>query len=382
MKFINIALLSIAILFTSLSGAFGALRATDMGENGLTEHQEERELSSRSHRRRRYGMGRGKGTSKSKSKSKSARYWDDRGFLPGHIEPLPGINCIPVPPGFGGGRSGSKGKGKGASKSKSKSGRRYRGGRGGRRRWRTTRSSRRELKKGYGMMHHQKMMHQRPLPWCPTFAPTFLPSLTLFPSDTWWPTWTPLPTVTPFPSFTPFPTGDFFPDPENPIEPVPPIPENPIEPEPENPIEPEPENPIEPGTGAPVETPPGTERILVESTLEYGFFDGVEIREPTQEELDGLMDSTSQFYEELLRAAYPNLDSFEAVLVSSSFDAANTDLPVFIEFDANAFFTEGMHNIRPFLHQSVGSFFHLTSFLEIMYAQEQRSQHQGKSLQY
>ena len=63
-------------------------------------------------------------------------------------------------------------------------------------------------------------------------------------------------------------------------------------------------------------------------------------RRSVDEELDGLEEQTTAFYTEILQGAYPNLESFEAVFVNDEFNAAN-ELPVLIDFDANAFFTEG-----------------------------------------
>jgi len=94
--------------------------------------------------------------------------------------------------------------------------------------------------------------------------------------------------------------------------------------------------------GAPVNIPPGTMRILVKSALQYGFFDTATLREPTQAELDGIMAKTTEFYETILRQRYPNLDSFQAVFISTATDLTMAmGTPVRIDFDANAFFTDG-----------------------------------------
>jgi len=98
---------------------------------------------------------------------------------------------------------------------------------------------------------------------------------------------------------------------------------------------------VSPGeTGGPP-TPPGTERRIVESTLEYGFFAGTQVRQPTEEEYNGLMAETTRFYTDVMKAAYPNLESFVAFRVDDEFRPANTDLPIFVDFDAYAFFQEG-----------------------------------------
>lgn len=162
------------------------------------------------------------------------------------------------------------------------------------------------------------------LPFCPQGAPTLFP--TALPSFTPIPTATPLPSITPFPSFTPLPTVE---DTD----------ESPSADPPGSPTD-APGAPTVPVSGSPVATPPGTTRILVESQLEYRFFDNVTPRQPTQEETDGLMVETTRFYTDILTQAYPNLDSFDATLVSVDFNAGN-DLPVLIDFDANAFFTDG-----------------------------------------
>ena len=64
-------------------------------------------------------------------------------------------------------------------------------------------------------------------------------------------------------------------------------------------------------------------------------------RQPTAEELEGLMVATSDFYEDVVRAQFPTLIGFQATYVIDEFRPENTDLPIFIEFDANAFFPEG-----------------------------------------
>lgn len=219
-------------------------------------------------------------------------------------------------------------------------------------------------------------MNRNRLPYCPpdtglggAFDNTLLPSFTPLPSST------PLPSITPLPSFTPLPFNDGpleDPPPRSPTFPLtgpgsglvtPGIPFFPAAPgEPAAPGGPgEPAAPgagppgstvapttaagsapgaAPPGAGAPVAIPPGTDRVLVESNLAFGFFAGTNIREPTQEELDGLMAATSMFYTDVLTAAYPNLDSFEAKLITSDFRQGDA-MPIFIEFDANAFFPTG-----------------------------------------
>lgn len=193
-----------------------------------------------------------------------------------------------------------------------------------------------------------KMMMMARLPFCPQEAPTFFP--TALPSFTPIPTSTPLPSITPFPSFTPFPTEDdgSGPGPADgptiaPGSPTPApnggTPGTPGTPGPGTPATP---TAINPGSGVPVAIPDGTTRILVESTLEYRLFDTATPRQPTQEEIDGVLAETTRFYTDLLTTEYQgsnfNFDSFEAKLVSSDFNAGN-NLPIKIDFDANAFFT-------------------------------------------
>ena len=113
---------------------------------------------------------------------------------------------------------------------------------------------------------------------------------------------------------------------------------------------------VTPGEGTPIEQPPNTQRVLVESQLEFGFFE--ELREPTQEEIDGVLAQTSAYYTELLRETYPDLVSFQASFVNSAFDANAADAdeyPVLIEFDANAFFPEGEYYMGWFLLERISA---------------------------
>ena len=82
--------------------------------------------------------------------------------------------------------------------------------------------------------------------------------------------------------------------------------------------------------------------FFIFQTLEYGFFPEATPRQPTDEEILGLLEQTSAFYEEVVRAVYPTVIGFQATYVTDEFRPENTDLPIFIEFDANAFFPEGM----------------------------------------
>jgi enterochelin esterase-like enzyme len=75
--------------------------------------------------------------------------------------------------------------------------------------------------------------------------------------------------------------------------------------------------------------------------MEYGFFPEATPRNPTQAEIDGVIDQTSRFYEQILKARFPNLMSFRAVFIPPSAFTPGNRLPVLLNFDANAFFTEG-----------------------------------------
>jgi len=98
-----------------------------------------------------------------------------------------------------------------------------------------------------------------------------------------------------------------------------------------------------PTTSAPTSAPPTTASptVIVEATLEFGFFAGTDLRAPTQEELDGLLDQTTQFFEERIVAAYPALVSLEIIFVSVTTDLSNTIYPVLIDFDTNAVIPDG-----------------------------------------
>lgn len=358
-KSIHTFLLSLIVLLASTANFVvegAVLRANPEAEQGdeseanLNNVAVERELQRR--RRDRGKGGKGKGGSKGSGGGGLTNGGPIR-FLPDRIEPIPFVNCIPLPPGFdlddgkmmgkAKGRDGRYGGGKGKG-GKGKGDRRDRRGmirervlkhnsyyrdntRNGRHRGGNRHGGRRN---GGGGGGNRGMMMGR-LPFCPLDAPTFFP--TTLPSFTPIPTWTPLPSITPFPSFTPFPSLDGEGGPGGPTVPGAPSPGGPGG-TPGAPVV------LNPGSGVPVAVPDGTTRILVESTLEFRFFDGVTAREPTQEEIDGLMVETTRFYTDILSAAFPNLESFQAVFVESQFNAAN-DLPVLIDFDANSFIFSG-----------------------------------------
>ena len=102
----------------------------------------------------------------------------------------------------------------------------------------------------------------------------------------------------------------------------------------------DPEDATPDDAGAPVDTPPGTQRVLVESTFAFGLFDDSEPQAPTMEQIDAMLERSSAWYTEQLKMTFPTLESFDAVLVNSVIDLDGED-PITIDFDANAFFTEG-----------------------------------------
>ena len=149
-----------------------------------------------------------------------------RGFLPPRFDPMPFVNCIPLPD-YAFGRVGkAKAKAKGRSGldgvlggSSKGGGGKGKGGKGKGRNRRAHRlhmgrdTSRRALhlrgRPNRGPQFANQVARTRKmtalLPWCPpgfeeTIIPTSLPSFTPIP------TYTPLPSITPYPSFTPFPT--------------------------------------------------------------------------------------------------------------------------------------------------------------------------------
>jgi hypothetical protein len=81
--------------------------------------------------------------------------------------------------------------------------------------------------------------------------------------------------------------------------------------------------------------------LTIAASLDYGFFPEVTPGVPTQAEIDGVMEQTSKFYEQFLKARLPNLQSFKASFVSPAvFNPANP-FPVRLNFKANLSFTTG-----------------------------------------
>jgi hypothetical protein len=111
-------------------------------------------------------------------------------------------------------------------------------------------------------------------------------------------------------------------------------------------------NPIKAPTFMPTQLPtptPGTPTkkpaslpanlILIEASLDYGFFSDVSLRAPTQAEIDSVMDQTSKFFEQFLKSAFTNLQSFTALPASPAvFNPANP-FPVHLSFKATLSFT-------------------------------------------
>lgn len=77
----------------------------------------------------------------------------------------------------------------------------------------------------------------------------------------------------------------------------------------------------------------------VPSRLGYGFFAFTTVRQPTTEELAGLLDATESFYKDILAAAYPDgtFKAFTMTNIVETFDAA-ASLPVIYDFVAEVTF--------------------------------------------
>lgn len=109
---------------------------------------------------------------------------------------------------------------------------------------------------------------------------------------------------------------------------------------------------LPPTTKAP--SNPDLPSVSVRFQLEYGFSsarrlveprlveprDGENSRQPTQEEYDGLLLVTRQFYTALLRLAFANLLTLEAVQVGDDF-RPNDSFPVLVEFKIVLVFATG-----------------------------------------
>ena len=95
---------------------------------------------------------------------------------------------------------------------------------------------------------------------------------------------------------------------------------------------------LDTGTDQPANT---QQEVVVESQLQFSFFEETILREPTQEEIDGMMDQTLGFFTQHLEQTYPDIDSFQAYFVDVFFDETGYAFPVLIEFDAIAQFHDG-----------------------------------------
>lgn len=178
-------------------------------------------------------------------------------------------------------------------------------------------------------------MRKQKLPYCPlpTFEPTFLPTVTPFP------TFTPLPTVTPFPSFTPFPTIVDQSGPSTAPSLAPTIaPSVSSQPSLRPSVSDRPSVSKQPSV-SPSSFSAGPTTRNVSARLGYGFFDTATIRQPTTEEINGLLVQTELFYSDLLRAAYPTtFTSFTMSNILETYDPTGA-LPVILDFDASVVFS-------------------------------------------
>jgi hypothetical protein len=284
-------------------------------------------------------------TSKSKSKGRS--------YLDSSIEPIPFVNCIPRP--------ASKSK---SSKSSFKVGKGTKGRRRSRRHRRTSdsqadsrrlrstsRSRGRDRGRGKGGGKGGRSDGRSDsggrdrLPWCPeeTETPTFLPTVTPLPTITPFPTQTPLPTDmqgTPSlppssaPSMSSAPSASFAPSISARPSSAPSISAMPSAAQAPTRAP----TPVPTRAPTPVPTSPsagGTTVRTVAARLGYGFFEGTTVREPTAEEIDGLIVQTEAFYTEVLSAAYPDrFVSFQATNIEDIFSNAESNLPVVVDFDS------------------------------------------------
>lgn len=81
-------------------------------------------------------------------------------------------------------------------------------------------------------------------------------------------------------------------------------------------------------------------RIIEGFILKLGFFNGTELRPPSDEDLEGLYDQTRLFYKQTCEEAFNN---FDAITISSrtyQFDATS-EFPVLLNFSMNLYFQPG-----------------------------------------
>lgn len=80
--------------------------------------------------------------------------------------------------------------------------------------------------------------------------------------------------------------------------------------------------------------------VTVSVRLDYGFFPGTTLREPTNDEYVGLVIETSRFYTDTLSTSFSNLATSIAVRASDSFMPGNAN-PVIVNFNVITFFNDG-----------------------------------------
>ncbi|CAB9507302.1 Rhs element vgr protein [Seminavis robusta] len=172
----------------------------------------------------------------------------------------------------------------------------------------------------------------------PTPAPTPTPTTNA-------PT-TPPPTTLPTPAPTPSPTTNAPTSPPPTPSPTPaptPSPTTNVPTTPPPTTLPTPAPNSSPTTNTPTSTPsalPENTRRTVGARLEYGFFVGTLIREPSLEEYSGLIEVTEDFYDRVLRSAFPDIYDFDSAALSNvmdEYDETET-MPVIVDFDLVATF--------------------------------------------
>ena len=82
-------------------------------------------------------------------------------------------------------------------------------------------------------------------------------------------------------------------------------------------------------------------QVTVSSRLDYKFFAGTMLREPTDGEYTGLQVESSRFYTDTLRQSFSNLNTAIAVRTGGGFVPGNTNFPVIVNFNLIAFFNDG-----------------------------------------
>ncbi|CAB9513388.1 Conserved hypothetical protein [Seminavis robusta] len=93
----------------------------------------------------------------------------------------------------------------------------------------------------------------------------------------------------------------------------------------------------------PAEVEEDSSRVL-QASMDFGFFEGTEVRQPTPEEVDGLVVQINNFYTDVLDESFENFATFEANVVNTTF----FNETVGVDFDAFAFFEPGTEAPSPF----------------------------------